>query len=85
MGELFMYGTWFGAGVGVFHAAHFIANHVSGTGGAGKAIWHGLWIFLLWTAFGTYVLVLWLVGAVLLGVARILPSRRQYAKSKATS
>lgn len=37
-------------------------------GSAGRALYFGLWTFVLWTVFGSYVLAFWLIG----GAARSL-------------
>ncbi|NQV20807.1 MAG: hypothetical protein HQ511_05260 [Rhodospirillales bacterium] len=37
----------------------------AGTGGSpGRALYYGLWTFVLWTVFGSYVLAFWLIGGV---------------------
>ncbi len=41
-----------------------------------KAIYRGLWAFVLWVLFGSYVLVLWVVGALAYAAFKIVPRRR---------
>jgi len=41
------------------------------------AIYRGAWAIGLWTLFGTYVLVLWIVGVIAYGLVGFLPDRRE--------
>jgi hypothetical protein len=43
----------------------------------GMAIYRGAWAIGLWTLFGTYVLVLWIVGVIAYGLVGFLPARRE--------
>ncbi len=62
-------GTALGAVIGLLHAVHLYRRQTERVWVDGprhsrlKGIYYGLWTFLLWTAFGTYVLIFWCLGA----------------------
>jgi len=68
--------VWIGSAIGflagMLHAAEVFRNRmtVRNTGVAG-ALYYAVWTLLLWIAFGTYVLVFWLLGAFGLVVSRL--------------
>lgn len=75
-----MAGVLFGAAVGVVHACAVFAAQVRY--GARptqapvpavflRAAWFALWTFALWVLFGSYVLLLWLVGLLLHTASRL--------------
>lgn len=75
-----MAGVLFGAAVGVVHAcAVFAAQlrygarpaHAPVRAAYLRAAWFALWTFALWVLFGSYVLLLWLVGLLLHIAARL--------------
>lgn len=66
-----------GAAVGLAHAIYLWRVSVQGAEGRSAAIYRGVWAVGLWTLFGTYVLVLWVVGVVAFGLASMLPDRRK--------
>ena len=57
-------GTALGAVAGLLHAFHLYRRWAAqpGTGGTPAAIYRGAWALGLWTLFGTYLLVLWIIG-----------------------
>ena len=71
-------GSALGAALGVLHgfslyremaARSATTGATAGTkGSAGRALYYGLWTFILWTVLGSYVFAFWLIG----GVARSL-------------
>ena len=64
-------GTILGALLGFLHMLHILASRLGNPDlPRGKTIWHGLWIWGLWTLFGAYVLAFWCLGLVLLGLSR---------------
>ena len=70
MTALMWTGSLVGALFGLAHAA-YIYRAISAQAAVGtsenhtRAVYFALWIFVLWVLFGSYVLVLWLVGAML--------------------
>lgn len=85
MGDILFYGTCIGAVIGVIHAIHFVATRLSGPGNPVRTIWHGTWLFVLWTAFGTYVVALWLIGVLVLGIAKVVSSKPEKSGARVTS
>lgn len=62
-------GTLVGALLGLAHAA-YLWTHREGRNRAGaRALYRGVWAVALWTLFGTYVLSLWILGAIGYGLA----------------
>jgi hypothetical protein len=74
MSELLWIGSILGAVVGVAHAVYLWRAESQGQG---AAIYRGLWAIGLWTLFGTYVLVLWVVGVIVYGLSGFWPDRRK--------
>ena len=77
-------GSALGAVIGLLHAFYLYRQGAASrmASGAtqpavtrGEAVYRALWAFVLWTAFGSYVLVLWIAGAVLYSVWRLVPKR----------
>ena len=66
MGEFIWYGTLLGAALGGLHFIQFLVSRLGkpGTSLAGT-VWHGLWNWVLWAVFGAYILLFWVLGAVL--------------------
>ena len=80
--DLFLWiGSAIGAALGLLHAAYLyreIAARASAAGTTGinvRGVYYGVWTFALWTIFGSYVLALWLIGAILSSVVRLIPRR----------
>ena len=66
-------GTVAGVLFGLAHAVYVYRLIAAGTAESvapsrGRAAYYALWTFGLWVLFGSYVLVLWLIGAVLYAV-----------------
>ncbi|MCG7522507.1 hypothetical protein [Ruegeria sp. Ofav3-42] len=73
MGDFFWIGTAIGAAIGLLNMLFILSSRLGQTGlNQAKTIWQGLWVWALWTVFGAYVLALWLLGVVFLGLSRIL-------------
>ena len=76
MSEFILIGALLGAAVGLLHLAHTLATRLGQPElNPIKTLWQGLWVFLLWTAFGAYVLAFWIVGLVCMAVSRLRGSR----------
>lgn len=65
-------GTVVGALLGFFHAIYVYRMVAVEAGAAGhaRAGYYALWTLGLWTLFGSYVLVLWLISVVVYAIAR---------------
>jgi len=80
--ELFLWiGSALGAVLGLLHGAYLYRQIAAraANGGTGlniQGLYYGVWTFVLWTIFGSYVLALWLVGAVASSLVRLIPKRR---------
>ena len=75
-------GMALGIVIGLLHAVHtyrqrladaaaMLARHPAKV--RALAVYHGVWTFALWTLFGSYVLVLWVVSVVAYSVFKIVP------------
>lgn len=70
LSTVLLIGTALGAGLGVLHAGGIYRdrlNSITRRGGAStsariQATYAAVWSFVLWTAFGSYVLIIWLVS-----------------------
>jgi len=72
MQEFLWAGTFLGAVFGLTHAVHIYRQQMTYRGaGPGGALYFALWTFALWTLFGAYLLVFWIIGAVGLGISRL--------------
>lgn len=72
MNEFLWLGTSLGAGFGVLHAVQVYRGKVEEEGASiGRAGYFALWTVALWTLFGAYLLVFWIVGAIGLAVSRL--------------
>jgi len=76
MSILLWTGTILGAAIGLAHAVYLWRTTRQGTGGAGVALYRGVWALALWTLFGTYVLVLWIIGVIGVALTGRLTGRR---------
>ena len=77
MSLLLWVGTVFGAAIGLTHALYLWRVSLQESDSRSTAVYRGAWAIGLWTIFGTYVLVLWIVGVIAYGLAGILPFRRE--------
>ncbi len=76
MGEFLWFGTMLGASVGFVHFLQFLLTRAGRPGrNFLRHLWHGLWIWALWTLFGAYVLAFWLLGLVLMAISSFLPGK----------
>jgi hypothetical protein len=66
-----------GTAVGLAHAVYLWRVSMQEADSRGTAIYRGAWAIGLWTLFGTYVLVLWIVGVIAYGLVGFLPARRE--------
>ena len=66
-----------GAAIGLVHASYLWRVSLQEAEARSTAIYRGAWAIGLWTVFGTYVLVLWIVGVIAYGLAGYLPARRE--------
>ncbi len=69
-------GTFVGVLFGLLHATYVYRLIVAeapadAASSHPRAVYYGLWTFCLWVLFGTYVLVLGLIGAVLYIVFKV--------------
>ncbi len=88
MNTIVWIGSLLGLVIGSLHAVHLYRRRVadareSATAGATahlatahlEGAYYGLWALALWVIFGTYVLVLWVIGAVAFSIFRLFPRR----------
>ena len=88
MNTIVWIGSLLGLVIGSRHAVHLYRRRVadareSAVGGATSHLatahlegaYYGLWALALWVIFGTYVLVLWVIGAVAYSIFRMVPRR----------
>ena len=89
MNTIVWIGSLLGLVIGSLHAVHLYRRRVADAreSAAGDATAHlatarlegvysGLWALALWVIFGTYVLVLWVIGAVAYSIFRLFPRHR---------
>lgn len=89
MNTIVWIGSLLGLVIGSLHAVHLYRRRVadareSAAGGATadlatahlEGAYYGLWALALWVIFGTYVLVLWVIGAVAYSIFRLFPRHR---------
>jgi glycerol uptake facilitator-like aquaporin len=82
-------GSLLGLAIGSLHAVHLYRRRVADARESATAsttahlatahlegAYYGLWALALWVIFGTYVLVLWVIGAVAHSIFRLFPRRR---------
>ena len=67
MSEFFYLSTFLGCVLGILHAVHILRHHsaLPGTEAMATQINRALWAVVLWTIFGAYLVVFWLLGFVL--------------------
>lgn len=69
MDDLLVVGSLFGAAIGVAHGAYVFAERISRRdSGLWVALYYAVWTVALWAAFGTYVLVLFLIAVPLFAI-----------------
>lgn len=69
--DMFLWiGSALGATLGFLHAIYLYrqmsarAVNTGGTGINGRSLYTAIWTFALWTIFGSYILLFWLIGSV---------------------
>lgn len=73
MHEALLLGSLLGALVGAAHAPRVFQNRLNdGEASIASALYYAAWAFVLWTVFGAYILLFWLIG----GVWMLLSRRR---------
>jgi hypothetical protein len=77
MSALFWIGSGLGAVCGLCHTVYLWRNAAERTDRRQVALYRGLWTVGLWTLFGTYLLVLWVLGAGVWLISKTISSRRQ--------
>lgn len=76
-------GSTLGVLVGLVHGVYLFqriaprAHARGGLGGKAQGIYYGLWALCLWTAFGSYVLALWIVGAFAYPIVHLFRGRKR--------
>ena len=66
MSEIIWYGTLLGLFVGTMHFVQMLVSQLGQTGTDAPAVlWRAVCTLVLWTVFGAYVLILFVLGAVL--------------------
>ena len=82
MVEFLWLGSALGALLGLIHGVHIYrpiaARTPMGRGPAGKVqgLYYALWTLLLWTLFGSYVLVFWILGVLIYPIVRLIQGSR---------
>ena len=89
MNTIVWIGSLLGLVIGSLHAVHLYRRRVadareSAASGATadlatarlEGAYYGLWALALWVIFGTYILVLWVIGAVAHSIFRLFPRHR---------
>jgi hypothetical protein len=66
-----------GVVIGALHAGYLYRRHMVRTpADQPGAVYRGLWALGLWTLFGSYVLVLWIIGVIAYSISKVMPRRR---------
>lgn len=78
MSTYLLIGTAMGAIVGFLHMLDVFWTRLDRPGLAyNKTAWQGIWTWFLWALFGAYILTFWILGAVLLGVSKLMNGTRE--------
>lgn len=75
MSALLWIGSGLGSVCGLCHAVYLWRNAVESTGRRQAVLYRGVWAVGLWTLFGAYLLVLWVLSAGVWLISRALISR----------
>ena len=71
-----------GATLGLLHALYLYRQIAARNSTAGapdinrRGLYYGIWTFVLWTVFGSYVLAFWLIGAIASALIGLRPKKR---------
>lgn len=72
MQEFLWAGTILGAVFGLIHGVYLFRKIISDqVAGPAAAMYFALWAFVLWTLFGAYLLLFWIIGAAGLAISRL--------------
>ena len=79
--SFFWAGTILGLTAGLIHAAQILRTQTSLPGGNSPvmAVYRAIWAIVLWTVFGGYLLLMWIVAVILRPALRLLGQRKQAA------
>ena len=80
MDQLLWLGSALGAILGMLHGVYLYRQQISLHSRA-TGLYYGIWAFTLWTLFGAYVLVFWILGFIGYSIVRLAPGRRWSARS----
>src|SRR5262249_48761620 len=80
MSSFLWIGTGLGAFFGLLHGTYLYRQHIALRSPA-TGLYYGLWAFILWTLFGAYVLVFWILGLIAYPIVRLAPGGRWSARS----
>jgi hypothetical protein len=70
-------GSALGAVIGLLHAGYIYRGRLQRSANDRiMAVYRGLWAFALWVLFGSYLLVLWVVGVIAYAAVRAVPGLR---------
>ena len=75
MSEFLLVGSAIGAAIGLVHATILFTQRTADGQSAAASIYSAGWALILWTVFGAYVLLFWLLGAILMGTFRLIGRR----------
>ena len=84
MSSVLWIGTGLGALFGFLHGVYVYRQQISLHSRA-TGLYYGIWAFTLWTLFGAYVLVFWILGFIAYSIARLAPGGRWSVKSAKVS
>jgi hypothetical protein len=77
MSEFLLLGSAVGAVLGIAHGVslyrQIAARNSTGNGPSGslQGLYYAIWTLVLWTLFGSYVLVFWILGALSYPIVRL--------------
>jgi hypothetical protein len=80
MSSFLWIGTGLGAFFGILHGAYLYRQQIAVRGRA-AGLYYGIWAFALWTLFGAYVLVFWILGFIVYSIVRLAPGGRWSVRS----
>ena len=78
MDEFFWLGSAIGAVIGIAHGVNLYRQMAArapagrATSGKAQALYYALWTLLLWTVFGAYALLFWILGILAYPIVRLI-------------